>query len=325
MRIGTLGAARITPTALVRPARSIPGVDVVAVAARDRSRAERFAAKHRIPVVHRSYEALISDPSIDAIYNPLPNALHAAWTLRAIEAGKHVLCEKPFTSNADEATSVAEAARRSRLVVMEAFHYRYHPLMERALEIVHTELGEVRHVETWMCFPLPRFSDIRYSLELGGGALMDAGCYAVHCLRALGPGEPSVVSAAALLRSPGVDRAMAADLRFPTGATGRINASMWSGGHLLKIAARVEGEYGTLHITNFVAPHYFHRLTVTVDGVRRRERVPGEPTYAYQLRAFRTAIHDGTTPLTPPEDAIANMSVIDAIYEKAGLPLRGVL
>jgi predicted dehydrogenase len=322
MRIGTLGAARIAPAALIRPARSVENVEVTAVAARDRSRAEGFASKHGIPVVHGTYQSLVCDPSLDAIYNPLPNALHAEWTLRALEAGKHVLCEKPFTSNADEARTVAEAAKQSGLVVMEAFHYRYHPLMERALQIVGTELGEIRHVETWMCFPLPRFSDIRYSLELAGGSLMDAGCYAVHCLRTLGPGEPSVVAARALLRSPGVDRAMAADLRFPTGATGRVHASMWSG-QLLKVAAHVQGERGSLHITNYAAPQFFHRVTVTVDGVRRRERVPGEATYTYQLRAFAAAVQDGTPVLTPPQDSIANMTVIDEIYRKAGLPLRG--
>ncbi|MEV6157161.1 Gfo/Idh/MocA family oxidoreductase [Nonomuraea sp. NPDC052129] len=323
MRIGTLGAARITPMALVKPARAVPEVEVAVVAARDRSRAEKFAAKHGIPLVHDSYEQVIADPSLDAIYNPLPNALHAEWTLKAIEAGKHVLAEKPFTSNAAEARSVADAAAKSGVVVMEAFHYRYHPLMERALEIVATELGEVRHVETWMCFPLPNFSDIRYSLELGGGALMDAGCYAVHCLRTLGPGEPSVVSAAALLRSPGVDRAMAADLRFSSGATGRIHASMWSG-NLLKIAARVDGERGSLRITNFIAPQLFHRMTVTVDGRRRRERVAGDATYTCQLRAFVAAVEQGTPPLTPPADSVANMTVIDDIYRKAGLPLRGI-
>ncbi|WP_248960947.1 Gfo/Idh/MocA family protein [Sphaerisporangium perillae] len=322
MRIGTLGAARITPTALIKPARAVDGVQVTAVAARDRSRAEAFATKHGIPVVHGTYASLLADPAIDAVYNPLPNALHAEWTLRAIEAGKHVLCEKPFTSNAAEARTVADAAEKSGLVVMEAFHYRYHPLMERALEIVRTELGEVRHVETWMCFPLPRFTDIRYSLELGGGALMDAGCYAVHCLRTLGPGEPSVVSAAALLQSPGVDRAMAADLRFPTGATGRVHASMWSG-QLLKVAARVEGERGTLQITNYAAPQFFNRVVVSVDGVRRRERIPGEATYTYQLRAFAAAVQEGLPPLTPPSDSIANMTVIDDIYRKAALPLRG--
>jgi predicted dehydrogenase len=136
LRIGTLGAARITPGALIKPARQIPEVTVAAVAARDPERARRFAAKHRIRRVHDSYQQLIDDPAIDAVYNPLPNSLHARWTLRAIEAGKHVLCEKPFTANAAEAAEVAAAAAATGLVVMEAFHYRYHPLARRMREVV---------------------------------------------------------------------------------------------------------------------------------------------------------------------------------------------
>ncbi|GAA4558226.1 Gfo/Idh/MocA family oxidoreductase [Planotetraspora kaengkrachanensis] len=323
VRIGTLGAARITPSALIKPAKLVPGVEVAAVAARDRVRAGAFAAKHGIPVVHESYEALIADSSIDAVYNPLPNALHAEWTLRALEAGKHVLCEKPLASNEPEAVSVAEAADKSGLVVMEAFHYRYHPLADRMVSIV-GELGEIRQIETWMCFPLPRFSDIRYSLPLAGGALMDAGCYAVHLARLLGGGEPKVLAARALLRSPGVDRAMSASLEFPSGALGRINTSLWSS-QLLRIAARVTGSRGQMRVFNFIAPQALHRLSYTVDGVTTRVKVPGEATYTYQLRAFLSAVETGEGNLTPPSDSIANMAVIDEIYRKAGLSPRGTI
>ncbi|GAA4593762.1 Gfo/Idh/MocA family oxidoreductase [Planotetraspora phitsanulokensis] len=323
VRIGTLGAARITPSALIKPARLVPGVEVAAVAARDRVRAGAFAAKHGIPVIHESYEALIADPTIDAVYNPLPNALHAEWTLRALEAGKHVLCEKPLASNESEARSVAEATDKSGLVVMEAFHYRYHPLADRMVSIV-GELGEIRQIETWMCFPLPRFSDIRYSLPLAGGALMDAGCYAVHLARLLGGGEPKVLAARALLRSPGVDRAMSASLEFPSGAAGRINTSLWSS-QLLRIAARVTGSRGQMRVFNFIAPQALHRLSYTVDGVTTRVKVPGEATYTYQLRAFLSAVQTGEGNLTPPSDSIANMAVIDEIYRKAGLTPRGTL
>src|SRR5439155_480090 len=156
-----LGAAKIAPAALIKPARKLDEIDVRAIAARDRAKAESFAAKHGIPNVHDGYQALIDDPSIDAIYNPLPNGLHGRWTIAALEAGKHVLCEKPFTANADEAEAVAAVADRSRRVVMEAFHYRYHPLIDRILEIVRAELGTVRHVETWMIIPLPSRRDIR--------------------------------------------------------------------------------------------------------------------------------------------------------------------
>src|SRR3954470_2694353 len=229
LRIGILGAARIAPMALVRPAKAVPEVTVAAIAARDPARAQSFAKKHGIARAHTSYDDLIADPEVNAVYIPLPNGLHAEWTLRAIDAGKHVLCEKPFTSNEKEARTVADAAAASGLVVMEAFHYRYHPLAEKMRAVVHDgALGDIRHVQTAMCFPLPLFKDIRYNYDLAGGATMDAGCYAVHCLRLLGPGDPEVVAASAKLYGDKIDRAMVADFRFPGGATGRTETSMWS-------------------------------------------------------------------------------------------------
>jgi predicted dehydrogenase len=323
IRIGVLGAARITPNALIRPAGSVPAVEVAAIAARDRTRAAAAAAKLGIPTVHDDYAALIADPSLDAVYIPLPNGLHAQWTLAALAAGKHVLCEKPFTSNAEQARTVAAVAASSGLVVMEAFHYRYHPLMARALALLGDgTIGAVRHVQTELSFPLPRFNDIRYSLALAGGAMMDAGCYAVHSLRTLGGSEPEVVSATAKLHSPGVDRAMVARLRFPaTGATGQVRASMWSS-RLLGVSARVIGETGDLRILNYLAPQVYHRLSVRTAGRRWHERVPGEATYTYQLRAFAAAVQDGAEVLTPPADSVANMTVIDAIYRAAGLEPR---
>jgi predicted dehydrogenase len=297
-------------------------VEVVAIAARDRTRASETAGKWGIPCVHDSYQQVVDDPDVDAVYIPLPNGLHAQWTLAAIAAGKHVLCEKPFTSNAAQAREVAQAAATTDRVVMEAFHYRYHPLMARAVELLREgAVGEVTRVETELSFPLPRFSDIRYSYELAGGALMDAGCYAVHSLRTLGPGEPTVVRATAKLRSSTVDRAMTAELRFDSGATGQVRCSMWSN-RLLGVSARVRGTAGELRIFNYLAPQAYHRLTVRSGGRRRSERVKGEPTYTCQLRAFAAAVLDGQPVLTPPSDSIANMTVIDAIYEAAGLPLR---
>ncbi|GAB3748808.1 Gfo/Idh/MocA family protein [Microlunatus parietis] len=321
VRIGVLGAARIAPAALIEPARTVPGAEVVAVAARDLSRAEDFARRHGIRTAYRDYRALLDDQRIDAIYNPLPNGLHGRWTLAALEAGKHVLCEKPFTANAEEARTVAAAAKASGLVVMEAFHYRYHPLARRLRELILSgELGTLRHVETAMCFPLPVFSDIRYDYGLAGGALMDAGCYAVHLARLLG-GEPEVISAVAKLRDPRVDRAMTAELRFPGGHTGTVRCSMWSR-DVLRMSARVVGDRGELRVINPYAPQYGHRLSVRIGDHRRVERFSRRPTYAYQLSAFVAAVLDGVPPLTPPEDSIASMTVIDAIYRAAGLPLR---
>ena len=325
LRIGVLGAARIAPLALIRPARKVPGVLVAAIAARDRRRAEAFAARHGIPAVHDSYADLVADPSLDAVYVPLPNALHAEWTLRALEAGKHVLCEKPLTANQAEARQVAEAAEASGLVVMEAFHYRYHPLAERLRCIVTQELGPVRLVETSNCFPLPVFSDIRYDFDLGGGALMDAGCYAVHAARLLVGEDPRVVSARAttLRRDPRVDRAMTAELAFPSGARGRITTSLCSW-RLLSLRARVVGEQGELRVLNYTQPQprVPHRIWVRTERGVRRERVFGAATYTHQLQAFRDAVRDGAPVLTPAGDAVVTMGVIDDIYRAAGLPPR---
>ncbi|OBI92670.1 oxidoreductase [Mycobacterium asiaticum] len=322
IRIGILGAARIAPLALVNPAKGNAEVVVAAVAARDVSRAQSFATKHGIGRVHDSYDTLIADPDIDAVYNPLPNGMHGRWTRAALSAGKHVLCEKPFTANAAEARQIAATAAESGKVVMEAFHYRYHPLTLRIEEIIASgELGTLRRVEATMCFPLPKFSDIRYNYSLAGGATMDAGCYAVHMVRTFGRATPEVVSAQAKLRDPQVDRAMAAELRFAEGHTGRVRTSMWSR-RLLDMSAKVIGDDGELRVLNPVVPQLFHRLTVKSSSGRRVERLSRRASYAYQLDAFAAAVLRGQPVKTSPEDAVENMTVIDAIYRAAGLPVR---
>ena len=323
LRIGILGAARIAPTALIRPARRVPGVRVDAVAARDEARAQRFARKHGIPRVHGSYPALIADPDLDAIYNPLPNSLHCEWTIRALEAGKHVLCEKPMASNAEEAERMAEASEKAGRQLMEAFHWRYHPLAARMKEIVESgELGEVRSIEASLCFPLPFPRDIRYQYDLAGGATMDAGCYTISILRTLAGAEPEVVRAESRLASPDVDRWMRAEFRFADGRRGRITCALFSAA-LLRVSAKVIGDAGTMSVFNPILPHVSHRLKVRTAGGVRKERLAGDATYTYQLRAFVAAVRGEAPLLTDARDGVANMRVIDAIYEKAGLKCRG--
>ena len=322
LRIGILGAAKIAPAALIRPAREVPDAEVVSVAARDPERARQFADKHGIDRVHPTYEALIGDPDIDAVYNPLPNGLHGRWTLAAIAAGKHVLCEKPFTANANEAATVARAGDEAGLVVMEAFHYRHHPLAARMREVVDQGLiGEVRHIEAWMCFPLPNRRDIRYRLDLAGGATMDAGCYALNMIRFMAGSEPEVVSARAKLSSPGVDRAMVADLSFADGRTARMHTSMWSS-EVLRIGVRVTGDGGELRVLNPVAPQHYHRLAVRTPAGKRVEHIAGPSTYHYQLEHFTAAVLAGGPVITTTADAVANMAAVDAVYAAAGLPVR---
>jgi predicted dehydrogenase len=323
LRIGILGAARIAPMAVVRPARDVPGATIAAVAARDGARARRFAAKHGIESAYGSYDELIADRSLDAVYVPLPNGLHRQWAIRALDAGKHVLCEKPLAANAVEAREMAAAATRNDRVLFEAFHYRYHPLARRMREIVCSgELGRIRHVEATFCVPIPIPGDIRYRYDLAGGATMDTGCYAISLVRLLAGAEPTVVAADALLSSPQVDRRMEAELRFADGRSGRILCSMFSR-TLLKAQAIVRGDDAEMRVTNPVAPHLFHRLRVKGRDGHRVERLDGDATYTHQLRAFVAAVRAGEPFETGPADAVANMEVIDAVYRSAGLRVRG--
>ena len=322
LRIGLMGAAKIAPSAIIAPCKASSTATVTAIGARDRARAEAFAAKHGIARIHDSYDALLADPDIDALYIPLPNGLHGKWAIKAVQAGKHVLCEKPLAANEAEAQAMADAAAQAGRVMMEAFHYRYHPLAQRMKDIVDSgELGETREIFSTMCFPLPLFGDIRYNFGLGGGAMMDAGCYAVHMARLVGGGEPEVLSAKPLLRNPEVDRAMKADLRFPSGAIGHVHVSMWSW-KLLELSLRVVGSKGEMRVSNPIAPQAFHKMVVKTEAGKRVERFDKRPSYAYQLDAFVAACVQGAPMLTPASDGVKNMRVIDAIYRAAGMPIR---
>jgi predicted dehydrogenase len=325
LRFGVLGAARIAPPALVKPASRTGVAEVVSVAARNPERARQFAAKHGIPKTAPSYEDLLADPAVEAIYNPLPNALHGRWTLAALAAGKHVLCEKPFTANAAEARQVAGVAAAahasSGLVVMEAFHYRHHPVAQRISAIVSEgQLGEVQRVEVAFSAPLARKGDIRYQLALAGGALMDMGCYAVNFLRMVA-GEPRVVAARAKRSSPHVDRAMRVDYALAGGGTATTAVSMFSSS-VLRMSARVVGTEGELRAFNPFAPQYLHRLRVRDRTGWRTERLTRRATYDFQLEHFVAAVLEGAPVTTTPEDAVGTMAVIDAAYEAAGLGIR---
>ncbi len=325
IRIGVLGASRIAPFAVINPARKHPEVEVTAVAARELSRAQRFAARHAIPQAYGSYADLLTDPAIDAVYIGLPNALHGQWIAAALDAGKHVLCEKPLAANAEEAATVAElVAARADLVVMEAFHYRYHPLTARMLKIIESgELGTIERLEASFCFPVPPPGNIRWSYELAGGALMDAGVYPIHLLRTLTGAEPEVVAAEAQTRRPDVDRVFRAALTFPSGTAARITTSLWSR-RIFSARVVVVGSAATMDVMNPFLPHVWHRLVLRTGQRRQRtEYVPRRPsTYTHQLRAFADAVLRGAPVLTSVSDAIATMRVIDACYAAAGLPRR---
>jgi predicted dehydrogenase len=214
-------------------------------------------------------------------------------------------------------------AESTGLVVMEAFHYRYHPLAQIMLEIAQGgELGALREIEVWIAFPLRRFSDIRYDFALGGGAMMDAGCYAVSMARLIGQEEPEVLDAQATLQAEQIDRGMTSHLRFPGGPEATLHVSMWSPTMPLRIALRARGERGEMRVSNPLAPQAGYRLAVKAGGRRRTQWGRGGPTYDYQLAAFCAAVLRGSEVLTPPSYSVANMAVIDAVYLAAGLRPR---
>ncbi|MFE5036715.1 Gfo/Idh/MocA family protein [Streptomyces sp. NPDC056683] len=323
LRIGVLGAARIAELSIVGPARA-GGHRLVAVAARDQGRAETFAATHGVERVASSYAELIADPEIEVVYNPLANGLHAPWNLAALQAGKHVLTEKPSASNAGEAAEVREAAATAGTVFMEGFHYLFHPVTRRLHELLESgELGELRHVEAMVAMPAPPDSDVRWSLPLAGGALMDLGCYSLHAARMLAPwagGAPRLAAARGGERAAGVDEWLFADLEFPGGATGTANCHMaydkW------QMSCRVVGTRGEATAMNFVQPHLDDRVVVRTAAGERTEELGRRSSYAFQLEAFAAHLRDGAPLALDAEDALTTMRLIDECYRAAGFPAR---
>jgi predicted dehydrogenase len=325
LRIGVLGAARIAELSLVGPARAT-GHRLVAVAARDRSRAESFAAEHGVERVLDSYADLIADPEVEVVYNPLANGLHGPWNLAALAAGKHVLTEKPSASNTEEAVEVRDAVAKAGTVFMEAFHYLFHPVTRRLHELLDSgELGELRHVEALVAVPAPPAEDPRWSLPLAGGALMDLGCYSLHALRMLAPwagGAPTLVSATGGGRegAPEVDEWLDADLAFPGGATGSARCHMDYSE--LRMTCRIVGSRGEATAMNFVLPHLDDRVVVRTAAGERTEELGKRSSYTYQLEAFAARVRDGAALPLDAEDAVTTMRLIDECYRDAGFQPR---
>jgi predicted dehydrogenase len=316
MRIGLLGAARIAPPAVIAPAARA-GDTIVAVAARDPERARAFAAEHGIPHVALDYQALIARDDLDLIYVGLPISAHAPWTIRAAERGHAVLCEKPFATSVVEAQAMVAAGQAGGRPVLEAFHYRHHPLFHALLALVRDDaIGPLAQAEASFDAEIPRADAVRWSRALGGGALMDLGCYPLHALRTL-LGEPEVLTAEAEFVD-GVDAALQGELRFPGGVEGRITCAMNAGRRAATV--RLVGERGEIRVENFVAPHMGHQLVVRDAAGERTLTVEGRTTFDHQLDHVRAVLAGDAAPLTGGEDAIAQMAAIDTLYRVAGRP-----
>lgn len=319
LRIGLLGASRIAPTAVLAPAAKRDDVEITCVAARDPHRAAEFAQTHGIAHVAADYGDLIARADVDMIYNGLPPSAHLEWTLAALAAGKTVLCEKPFAMDAAQARAMTEAASAAGLPLVEAFHYRFHNVMRQAEAIVRSgALGDIHRAYAVFEVPIVRTPDeLRWRAELGGGGLMDLGCYPIHALRTLIGEEPKVREAQGEFVD-GVDVKMSAILNFPSGVRAEIACAMATD----KPAARLTlgGSKGRLEILNFLAPQMGCRFTTTIAGQTVEHPTDGRTTYEAQLDHVAAVMRDGVKPLTGGADAVANMMVIDRIYALAGRP-----
>jgi predicted dehydrogenase len=321
MRIGCLGAARIAPPALVWPAKVRGGAVLQTVAARDPDRAAAFAETHGFARHDRDYAAVIAAPDVELIYNPLPINLHAEWTIRALEAGKHVLCEKPFAMNLDEAEAMVAAARKSGRRLIEAFHYRFHPGFAQLLAWVREgRIGAVRSLEGRFNVPISDRGgeEIRHLPETGGGAFMDLGCYPLSWTLAVMQAGPSAVRAEARLTPRGVDEAMRAELDFASGAVATLETSMAQDAGFAAFF-KVVGECGEISFTNPLAPQIGSHLALTVDGFETVAPVSRIATYLFQLDAIIDALETGTETPMEGETILRQQSALDAVYRAAGL------
>jgi xylose dehydrogenase (NAD/NADP) len=317
IRWGVLSTANIGRAAVIPAIQAARNGEVVAVASRDLEKAKEFAGRLGIPHAHGSYMALLEAEDIDAIYIPLPNSLHREWTIRAAQAGKHILCEKPLALNADECLEMDAAARQHGVILMEAFMYRFHPRTQKALEMVRAgAIGELRMIHSAFTFRLTRPDNIRWNAELGGGSLMDVGCYCVNISRSAAGKEPEVVQAVARWSSSGVDEQMAGTLQFAGGLLAQFDSALTME---RREAYELIGTDGFLAVETAFLPGEGPVAIEEVHGRRQREKymVDGADEYQLMVEHFADCVLQGQTPRYTPSEAAANMRVIRALYRSA--------
>ena len=312
-RWGVLGTARINRS-VIPPIRASSRHALVAVASRDTERAEKYAREWQFPRAYGSYEALLAASDVDAVYIPLPNALHVPWTLEAIRHGKHVLCEKPLALSTADVDAVAEAAARAGVVVAEAFMYRHHPqtlLLKRLID--EGQIGSLRLVRSAFSFTLTRDTDVRLDPALGGGSLWDVGCYPVSIARYLTGGEPLEVFGRATIGPTGVDLAFAGQLQF------REAVAQFDCGFRAPFRTHLEvvGTDGYVTVPVPFKPGVETRMLVTRGGHTETLTVEGQPLYSGEVEDLADAVQFGRPPRVTLADSRSNVAALVALYESA--------
>ena len=306
IRWGLLGTSRINHK-LMAGAAGTDDAEIVAVGSRSASAGEAFAMAHDIPKAHASYESLLADPGVDAIYIPLPNSMHHPWTLKALAAGKHVLCEKPYTRRPQEVEVAWDAAEAAGLVLMEGFMWRHTPQADRIVELL-PSIGELIAVRATFSFPLEDDADIRLDDALDGGSLMDVGTYCISAARLLAGEEPDVVYGRQVTTAQGVDRRFAGLMHFPSGVT----ASFHSGFDAFTESLELIGRGGTISLPD---PWHSTQGRFFVDG--REERVEPINPYQCELEDMAAAIRGEKAQRLGRDDAMGQARTIEALYASA--------
>ena len=322
IRWGVLSTSNIARVAVIPAIQHSANGELVAVASRDQRKAQEFAKKLGIPASYGSYEALLSAEDVDAVYIPLPNSMHLEWTIKAAEKKKHVLCEKPLAMNSAECVKMERSAQINGVKLMEAFMYRFHPQTQKVLDLVRSRaIGELRLIHSAFTFRVSNPANIRLHPKLGGGSLMDVGCYCVNVSRTIADQEPLEVQAYANWGSTGVDDQMLAYLRFPNGLLAQFDCSL--------ILSRREfyqlvGTEGTIDVPVAFLPGTTETtIKVWKGGKEETYQVPGEDEYRLMVEHFANCVLNNIPPRYPPSEATANMRVIDSLYcsaRKGGIP-----
>ncbi|MGA3065461.1 MAG: Gfo/Idh/MocA family oxidoreductase [Tepidisphaeraceae bacterium] len=332
LRWGILGTGNIAGQFCAGMKNARHGV-LAAVGSRSESSARALAKRHRITVAHGSYEALIADGGIDAVYIALPNSLHCQWTIEALRAGKHVLCEKPLAMSAAEAERMFDESRKAGRVLMEAFMYRCHPATAAVLQAVGGgAIGRLHLVRTSFCFRTRRIDgNVRFVRQLGGGALMDVGCYCINFARLIAGSEPQSISAAAQMHASGVDELVAATLAFPSGVISQFTCSL---GVQADNTAYLCGDEGFIEIPMPWKPRPRAKFIVAqgippkMDGGKSGRSAPRREIhwvdaqaelYAVEADDFANSVRSGWPARVSREDSLGNMRVLDEIRRQIGL------
>lgn len=318
LRFGVLSTANIGRNRVNPALRQSRNAELVAVASRDAARARAFAEATGIPRHFGSYEALLRDPEIEAVYIPLPNSMHKEWTVRAAETGKHVLCEKPLATTAADAREMKAAAAANGVVLMEAFMYRFHPRTRRLLELAAAPAaGEIRVVRSAFTFRLLREGNYRFFPELGGGALLDLGCYCVDASRLLAGADPVEAQAFAEWNEAGADMQLVGSLRFANGVVAQFDCSFLLERREFVEAAGVSGTVAspsetfacTLGETEIIERHGLDPAI--------RHATPGDDHYRLMVEHFVDVARGAATPRHQIDESIVNLAAIEALYESA--------